>query len=217
VLAQPGQARFLGAGEAVVSHDGAQKICGWGDNRSKVVTAADATAVYASPQCGAVGEVVDLIVGSEHACVRHPSGSFACWGERYYGQLGIGGTDTADVPPYGAETILPAAVTDLVAGASHTCALLANGSVTCFGLNSKGQVGPGANTTAEEVRDPAPVSGFAGRVMALGAGSSAQHTCAIIEDGSAQCWGSDQAGELGDGVSTVDENRFSEGPVTLRW
>ena len=146
-------------------------------------------------------------------------GSFACWGERYYGQLGSGGTidDTADVPPYGAETSLSAPVVELAAGASHTCALLADGAVTCFGLNSKGQVGPGATTTAQEVRQPAPVTGFAGRVVALGAGPTAQHTCAILADGSVQCWGSDSDGQLGDGVVTRDDTRVSPGPVAVRF
>ena len=138
-------------------------------------------------------------------------------GKRYYGQLGLGGDDTADVPPYGAETSLGAPIRQLAAGTSHTCALLADGSVTCFGLNSKGQVGLGADTTAEEVRDPAPVTGFPGTVGGLGSGSSAHHTCAILDDGSVACWGSDDSGQLGDGVTTVDEARFSHGPLSVRW
>jgi hypothetical protein len=217
VLASAGSWRFLGAGEAVVVHDGAQRVCAWGDNRSQVVTAAEAVTLYAQPQCGTVADAADLVVGSEHVCVRHPSGTFACWGERYYGQLGLGGDDTADIPPYGAETRLSAPVASLVAGTSHTCALLADGVVTCFGLNGKGQVGPGADTTAEEVRDPAVVSGFAAKVVALGGGSSAQHTCAILADGSVQCWGDDQAGQLGDAVSVVDDTRHSAAVQTVRW
>jgi alpha-tubulin suppressor-like RCC1 family protein len=164
-----------------------------------------------------ISDVLDLVAGSEHACVRRPGGTFACWGERYYGQLGLGGDDTVDVPPYGSPTSLPGPVASLAAGVSHTCALLVDGAVFCFGLNSKGQVGPNPNTAAEEVRDPAVVSGFSGRVVSLGAGSSAQHTCAILDDGGVQCWGSDAAGQLGDGVTTVDENRVSRGPVTVRW
>jgi alpha-tubulin suppressor-like RCC1 family protein len=217
VASQPGAWRFLGAGEAVVVHDGASGLCAWGDNRSKVVTASDDMTIYVRPQCGSVGDVAELVVGSEHACVRHPAGTFACWGERYYGQLGIGGTETADVPPYGTSTSLPAAVASLVAGTSHTCALLVDGGVQCFGLDSKGQVGPNAEAGVDEVRDPVPVSGFAGRVVALGAGSSAQHTCAVVEDGSVQCWGSDDSGQLGDGVTTVDETRVSRRPVAVRW
>jgi len=217
VLSDAGPRRFLAAGEAVVTHDGGERVCAWGDNRSKVVTPSDDMSIYTHPECGALADVVELVVGSEHACVRRAAGTMACWWERYYGQLGLGGDDTADVPPYGADTSLGAPIRQLAAGTSHTCALLTDGSVACFGLNSKGQVGPGAATTAEEVRDPATVTGFPGTVGGLGSGSSAHHTCAILEDGSVACWGSDDSGQLGDGVTTVDEARFSHGPVPVRW
>jgi alpha-tubulin suppressor-like RCC1 family protein len=219
LLAAPGPVRFLGTGQTVLAHDGGERLCAWGHNGTHEITSDDATLVYTTPQCGMLPDVVQLSVGADHACVRHAGGTFACWGERYYGQLGIGGTvdDTLDVPPHGAETAIAPGVASLVAGASHTCVLLTDGAVKCFGLNSKGQVGPGANTAAEEVRLPAPVTGFAGRVVALGAGSTAQHTCAILEDGRVQCWGSDAEGQLGDGVTARDPERFSHGPVSVQW
>jgi alpha-tubulin suppressor-like RCC1 family protein len=217
VLSDPGPRRFLAAGFAVVTHDGADRICAWGSNLAKVVADSNDVSLYTSPQCGTLTDVAELAVGSQHACIRHAGGTFACWGERYYGQLGLGGDDTADIPPYGADTSLSAGVADIVAGVSHTCALLVDGNVICFGLNSLGQVGPGANTTDQEVRTPAAVSGFSGKVVGLGAGSSAQHTCAIVDDGSVECWGSDDSGQLGDGVTTVDAARFSHGPVAVQW
>jgi alpha-tubulin suppressor-like RCC1 family protein len=121
------------------------------------------------------------------------------------------------VPPFGRETSLGEAAVDLAAGVSHTCALLASGAVRCFGLNNLGQVGPSPGTPDEEVRAPAPVSGFSGRVVALGAGSSAQHTCAILADGSVACWGHNHAGQLGDAPAALERGRFSATPVTVRW
>jgi alpha-tubulin suppressor-like RCC1 family protein len=182
-----------------------------------LVSASDAIRVYPGPQCGSLADVIALTVGGEHACVLHAAGTIACWGERYYGQLGLGGVKTADVAPFGSDSPLVSGVTSLVAGIAHSCALLSSGAVVCFGLNSLGQVGPGASTRAEEVRAPAPVSGFAGRVVALGSGSSAQHTCAILGDGSVACWGSDHTGQLGDGVRSVDETRSSHGPLPVVW
>jgi len=218
LLAQPGFTRLLGAGQTVLTHDGKDRLCAWGHNGTHEITGDDVTLVYTTPQCGTVPRVFQLHVGADHACVLHPDGSFACWGERYYGQLGIGGgvDDTADIPPYGSDTRLSDGVVQLAAGASHTCAMLADGAVTCFGLNSKGQVGPGANTTAEEVRTPAPVTGFAARVESIWSGPNAQHTCAVVAGGKVQCWGSDSDGQLGDGVTTHDDTRFSHGPVTVK-
>jgi alpha-tubulin suppressor-like RCC1 family protein len=219
VLGMPGLPRFLAAGQTVLTHDGDRRLCGWGHNGTHELTDSDVTRVYTEPQCGELPDVVQLVAGADHACVRHAAGTFACWGERYYGQLGTGGgvDDTADIPPYGMVTSLAGPVVSLAAGASHTCALLADGAVTCFGLNSMGQVGPGATTSAQEVRQPAPVTGFAGRVVALAAGPAAQHTCAILADGSVQCWGSDSDGQLGDGVTARDPARMSQGPVSVRW
>jgi alpha-tubulin suppressor-like RCC1 family protein len=85
--------------------------------------------------------------------------------------------------------------------------------VTCFGRNNLGQVGAAA--TGEEVRTPVAVSGLAGKVTALGAGSTAQHTCAILTNGSVQCWGSNSAGQLGSGGGAVDPARKSALPVSV--
>jgi alpha-tubulin suppressor-like RCC1 family protein len=218
LLAVPGAQRFLGAGLSLVAVDGAQ-LCAWGNNATHVVSDSDSIGSYAQPVCRPVTDVLGLVVGADHACLLRPAGAFSCWGERYYGALGTGGTDadTADVVPTGSLTTLPRPVTSLALGVSHTCALLAGGAVTCFGRNNLGQVGPDPGTDAEEVRAPATVTGFAGPVVALGAGSSANHTCAILQDGSVQCWGNDASGELGDGVSTLDSGRFSPRPVTVRF
>jgi alpha-tubulin suppressor-like RCC1 family protein len=220
LLAQAGASRFLGAGLTVVSHDGADRLCAWGHNGTHLVTSSDAVNIYREPVCGSVPDVVELAVGADHACVRHAAGTFSCWGERYYGQLGLGGgpTDTEDVPPFGGATSLPGGgAVALAAGASHTCALLAGGSVTCFGRNHLGQVGPDPGTTEEEVRVPVAVGGLSGPVVGLASGATAQHTCAILKDGSVQCWGSNQSGQLGDFPPRLAEGRFSAAPVAVRW
>jgi alpha-tubulin suppressor-like RCC1 family protein len=211
-----GAAAFVGTGIAVVSIRGSE-LCAWGRNATRLVSAAEDLGVQSTPQCRSIADVTQLAMGDTHACLLHSDGAFTCWGERYYGQLGLGGVDTADVAAPGSKTTLPGGgkVAHLVAGVSHTCALLSNDAVTCFGRNNLGQVGPGAATSEEEVRAPAPVTGFAGKVIALGSGSTAQHTCAIIADGQVQCWGSNGAGQLGDGVTDLDPTRRSAGPVTV--
>ncbi len=218
LLSLPGAQRFLAAGRPVMAYDGAQ-LCAWGSNATHVVSESDIIGQYAQPVCRPVSDVLGLRSGADHACLLLPEGAFSCWGERYYGALGTGGTDddTADILPTGMLTRLSAPVTSLVLGVSHTCALLTSGTVTCFGRNQLGQVGPNPGTAAEEVRTPVTVTGFAGPVVALGAGSSAYHTCAVLQDGSVQCWGNDAAGELGDGVTTMQDGRFSAHPVTVRF
>jgi alpha-tubulin suppressor-like RCC1 family protein len=214
--AQAGQQRFVGAGIAGLVHDGTDRLCAWGQNATKLVTPSDTDGVYIIPQCRPVGAAVQLVVGDTHACLLHQSGDFTCWGERYYGALGVGGTDTADVGPPGTSTRLALPARTMAAGVSHTCVLLEGGTVTCFGRNHVGQIGPLAMSIAEEeVRQPTSVTGFSGQVVGLGAGSSAHHTCAILISGGVQCWGTNATGQLGDGVRTIDETRKSATPVTV--
>ncbi len=100
---------------------------------------------------------------------------------------------------------------------SHTCALLTDGSVACFGLNIRGQIGPAPAVDQIHVLTPTRISGLSQEVAALGSGPSAQHTCAILSDGSVACWGHNDAGQLGIAVTDLDETRFSAQPVTVVW
>lgn len=217
VLAMPGPATLLSAGMTVLARGAADRLCAWGDNSSQVIAASSDIGVYTQPICDQVPDVVALAAGSVHACMLDTSGAVRCWGERYYGQLGIGGSSeaTAPIPPYGARAAWSGPAAMVVAGLSHTCALLRDGTVDCFGLNIRGQVGPVPDPDESHVLAPTHVAGLNGRVVGLGAGSSAQHTCAIIADGSVQCWGANSAGQLGNLVTGVNDARFSAAPLRV--
>lgn len=103
----------------------------------------------------------------------------------------------------------PHIIRGLGVGAHHTCAL-ADGNVSCWGLNDLGQLG--VSTTLRSSAQPVPVdrSGvLAGKqVTALDAG--ARHTCAIA-DGAVYCWGSNMHGALGSGLNS----QWSSTPVAV--
>ena len=88
---------------------------------------------------------------------------------------------------------LPLSATAVAAGDSHTCALLANGTVRCWGWNSHGQLGDGTTTYRST---PATVSGLSS-ATAVAAGG--YHTCARLTDGTVRCWGWNNYGQLGNG------------------
>ncbi|HXJ21852.1 MAG TPA: HYR domain-containing protein [Polyangia bacterium] len=84
----------------------------------------------------------------------------------------------------------------MTAGEMHTCALLADTTVECWGDNTFNQLGDG---TTDSTPTPQPVPGLTA-VTALAAGQD--HTCALMQDGTVQCWGKNVNGQLGNGGFT---------------
>ena len=78
-------------------------------------------------------------------------------------------------------------------GVLEDCALLARGSVKCWGDNVYGQLGNG--TTANSPT-PVTVKGIA-KAKAVSAGNTA---CALLSGGSVKCWGDNANGALGNGT-----------------
>ncbi|MFZ4580452.1 MAG: RCC1 domain-containing protein [Myxococcota bacterium] len=120
------------------------------------------------------------------------SGAVRCWGWNASGQLGDGSTASRAVPGP-VVGLLPGAMA-LTAGTSHACALLADGSVRCWGANSGGQLGDGTKTNSAV---PIVVNGLSTGATAITAGGS--HTCALLAGGGIECWGSNGSGQLGAG------------------
>ncbi len=149
-----------------------------------------------------------LVAGFGHTCLLHPTGRVKCWGDNSHGQLGLGDSaargDGADelgaaLPrvQLGADRYAVA----LAAGGSHTCAILDDGAIKCWGGNGDGQLGLGDTAArgdgAGEMGDALPPIDLGpGRTaIALAAGGS--HTCALLDDHAVKCWGSATSGQLG--------------------
>ena len=144
---------------------------------------------------GSVYGVKSATAGGSHTCALLNGGAVKCWGYGKYGQLGVaGGGNSAgpiDVPD------LPTGVAALTAGSDHTCALLSTGAVKCWGYNASGQLGDG---TIADKSKPTDLPALATDVATIAAGSTANHTCAILKDGTLRCWGQNLYGQIGDGV-----------------
>ncbi|MGH2897882.1 MAG: RCC1 domain-containing protein, partial [Solirubrobacteraceae bacterium] len=86
-----------------------------------------------------------LAAGSEHACAL-ANGGLACWGASYHGEagpFGRGGYERGNLPAM-VPLAGPAAI-ELAGGDEHTCALLADHTVTCWGDGRAGQLGNGVH------------------------------------------------------------------------
>ncbi len=166
----------------------------WGNNhdgelgdgtRKDKVTPVDVT--------GLTGGVAAITSGWRHTCALTASGGVKCWGNNHDGQLGNGTED---------DSLTPIDVAGLTSGVSaitarwrHTCALTSAGGVKCWGGNHHGEVGDGART---DRNSPVDVVGLTNGVKAIASGW--RHVCALMTDGGVRCWGSNHAGQLGDGT-----------------
>ena len=151
--------------------------------------------------------------GTFHTCGILDDGTVKCWGQNTSGQLGLGDTvDRGDNPNEMAGNLPPVALgtgrsaVALAAGDLHSCALLDDGTVKCWGENSSGQLGLG--NTADR-GDGAGEMGDNLATVALGTGRTAVaiaagdvHTCALLDDASVKCWGGNSTGQLGLGNTT---------------
>ena len=132
-----------------------------------------------------------LAANGGHLCALSGEGGVSCFGANSSGQLGDGTTTDRNAPV--PVTDLGGVATGIAAGAGHTCATLADGSVRCWGGDAYGQLGTGNPT-----RGIAALSELSGSTYsAISVGNL--HVCGIAAGGKAQCWGRDYNGELGIG------------------
>ena len=95
---------------------------------------------------GIESTVVQLRLGSFHTCSQQDNGKVSRY--NHYGQLDMEISDTRGDDPGEMGDNLPyddvgGTVVQLATGESHTCALLDNGKVICWGYNLFGQLGYG--------------------------------------------------------------------------
>jgi cysteine-rich repeat protein len=157
--------------------------------------------------------VLEVFGGASHTCAKLSGDILKCWGGNSLGQLGLG-----DVLPRGYEAAhmggnLPAVdlgedsfgqpnrVVTIAAATSHTCALLTDGLVKCWGNNNVGQLGL---SSLGPYGDGPGEMGNSLLAVKLGTGETAQaiaagelYTCALVSDGNVKCWGYNVYGQLG--------------------
>ncbi len=194
------------------------RVLCWGSNRrGQLGRAANAGAETPNPTAAAVRDadgaelsgVRSIAAGAAHACALLGDGRVLCWGANDAGQIGAGApVDGAAHPaPVVVEEAGGAAlggVSQLALGGAHSCALTTERRALCWGRNDFGQLGNPANA-GTPTPNPAPLAvddgagaGLAG-VRLIDAGGA--HGAALGVDGRLLIWGSNAAGQLGEGAS----------------
>ncbi len=197
VLGLPRQAVAVAAGgfhACALLEDGSLRC--WGSNTSGQLGDGTTRARFrAARVVNLGGRAIAVTAGWGHTCAVREDGAVFCWGSNFAGQLGDGTTQERHTPVRVRN--LGGQATAVVAGNAHTCALLRDGSVRCWGINWTGQLG---NGTTQNSSTPVRVVNLGGKAVALAAGND--HTCALLQDGSVRCWGDNSRGQLGDNTQT---------------
>lgn len=201
-----------GSHNCAVFADGTLKC--WGDNGSGQLGIGMAGNRGESPgQLGRALPFVNLGTGVKavsatggigHTCILLATGAVKCFGNNSAGQLGLGDTRNRGLSAADMGGNLPAVdlggkkAVSLSSGDNFTCALLENGQIKCWGENTGGQLGLGdtnnRGTSASQMgRNLPEVSLGTGR-KALQMAAGWTHVCALLDDQSVKCWGSNGGG-----------------------
>jgi alpha-tubulin suppressor-like RCC1 family protein len=162
-----------------------------------------------------------ITAGEYHTCALLVGGNVRCWGYNFFGQLGLGNTNTIgdNENPTTDVNLGGLTVASISAGGIHSCALLVGGTVRCWGDNTYGQLGLGNTSNIGDNENPTTdvnlgTTGtfpFPVQQTAVAIASGYLHTCAVMSTGGVRCWGLNTNGQLGLGnTNNIGDN---ESPI----
>ncbi|GAC1583798.1 MAG: hypothetical protein NVS3B20_13970 [Polyangiales bacterium] len=182
--------------QCAILDDGSARC--WGDSVFGDVGGAFSTVTMPWPhdKMGLSNDVAQIGFGFMFACALTTKGRAKCWGLGGQGQLGVGSTDDAYIARDVGGVTEPLIAISPSMGGLFVCAVTSSGKVLCWGQNGARQLG---TLDLLDHTKPVLVAGLDARATAVGAGRA--HACALLEDGAVACWGSDEFGQLGRGVT----------------
>src|SRR5690606_38484965 len=130
------------------------------------------------------GDVTQLAAGSDHTCAVLKGGWVRCWGSNSAGRLGYGNTNTIgddEAPASAGDVNVGGPVTQLVAGGKHTCALLENGRVRCWGEGHYAQLGYGNTNDIGDDEHPASAGDVHVGETVIQLAAGLRYTCALLK------------------------------------
>jgi cysteine-rich repeat protein len=156
-----------------------------------------------------------------HTCAALGTGGVRCWGHGEGGRLGYGsnvsyGDD--EWPSDIGDIDLGGNAVAVTAGVSHSCALLDDGAVRCWGQNGAGLLGYGHGDAIGDDEAPSTAGDIDLGGVAVQIASSEWHNCAVLDTGAVRCWGAGGDGRLGYGSSEDigdDETPAAAGDVPI--
>ena len=167
----------------------------WGANWSGQLGDGTTAARAIAADVSGIGNAVAVGAGTAHACAVLADSTVKCWGYGAHGQIGDGTSTPSVLTPVSVSSL--SGVAAVSAGYLHTCALLTDGRVFCWGYGANGELGTGDYASSLV---PVEVTGLTG-VAGLDLGQ--HHACAALTDGEGRCWGRNNFGQLTSAASNA--------------
>jgi len=166
---------------------------------------------------------------TSHTCARLDNGAVKCWGNNFFGQLGLGDFRNRGDQPGQMGNNLPEIdlgagkmATQIKAGGAFTCAILTDGNLKCWGRNENGIQGRawcqnydgdvglctdnnyplalrGYGIGDRQMGDALPPLAFGTGRRVVSLETANSSACAILDNGAFKCWGQNHYGQLGYG------------------
>ena len=164
---------------------------------------ATAASAEAAPEAS-LRSVTSVAGGGDHTCALVSGGQVRCWGDNSEGQLGTGDFNDRNTPTAvrnPADNGPLTGVVQLSVGYQYSCGRLASRQVLCWGQNDDGELGTGNDPTDSDLPRFVKNASGTGRLVNVATivGGSGDHTCAILTNRQARCWGLNGDGQLGNG------------------
>ena len=202
-----------GSNTAVILDDGSVKV--WGFNNLGQTGQGNTNTIgddsnemgdnLLAVNLGTGKTAIDIAVGQYHTVVILNDSTIKAWGNNSYGQLGLGNTNTIGDGPAemgdALQTIGPGLkALAIAAGASHTIAILHDGTVVTAGQNSYGQLGLGStDNMGDDISDQLTTVNLGTGRTATAISGGYLHTSVILDNCNVKAWGINNVGQLGQG------------------
>lgn len=195
-----GEADWVGVAASLTTTCGLRGTVGdaeaycWGRNDSGRAGQVGGPASFTEPQPVDAGfRFRELTMGAQAVCGLTTTDLLRCWGNNLY--LAISGGGPAAMSPFTVAGDVASASTD----GRQLCLTTTSGVLMCKGHNINGQLGIGEVTNQKVTLQPIGAESSWATVSTGAEFVGAETTCALRQDGTAACWGSDALGKVGQG------------------
>ena len=159
---------------------------------------------------------VAVSTGTAHTCALLDNGDLKCWGRDDFGQVGDGGSNTDQTSPRAIDLGTGRTAVAVSAGDYHTCAILDNGDLKCWGSDNYGMLGDGGINAHTNAPSSTAIDLGTGRT-AVAVSAGGYHTSVILDNGTMYSWGEIPGPDVGSPALVSGNKNWDTTTTLVTW